>query len=89
MNSESGTANSSGLRQYFRPTRREVLLGGGAALIGLTLSDSVLAGLPGLGQATNFPGVTTVSGAKKPVFVPAMGSTDPVAHSSFWRKGTR
>ena len=81
MNSESGTANSSGLRQYLRPTRREVLLGGGAALIGLTLTDNVCAGLLGLGQNTNFPGVTTVGGAKKPVFVPAMGSTDPVAHS--------
>jgi hypothetical protein len=57
------------------------LLGGGAALIGLTLSDSVLAGLLGQDQSTNFPGVTTVSGAKKPVFVPAAGSTDPVAHS--------
>jgi hypothetical protein len=28
-----------------------------------------------------FPGVTTISGAKKPVFVPAADSTDPVAHS--------
>jgi hypothetical protein len=34
-----------------------------------------------LGDDKMFPGVTTVAGAKKPVFVPAPGSMDPVAHS--------
>ena len=62
-------------------TRRQVLLGGGAALVGLTLRGDALAGLLTLGQATSLPGVTTIAGAKKPVFVPAAGSTDPVAHS--------
>jgi hypothetical protein len=66
-------------RRGLRFTRREVLTAGGAALIGLSLRDSVLANV--LGQGMTFPGVTTVSGAKKPVFVPAPGSTDPVAHS--------
>jgi Domain of unknown function (DUF2935) len=64
-------------------TRREILLAGGAGLVGLTVRGdalaSVLAGMAS--QEVKFPGVTTVSGAKKPVFVPAMGSTDPVAHS--------
>jgi hypothetical protein len=60
-----------------------VLTAGGAALVGLTLGgDAVGRALAGLlGQDAALPGVTTVSGAKKPVFVPAMGSTDPVAHS--------
>lgn len=66
-------------RHGLRFTRREVLTAGGAALISLPLRGSVLANV--LGQDVTFPGVTTVSGAKKPVFVPAMGSTDPVAHS--------
>jgi hypothetical protein len=60
-------------------TRRDVLTAGGAALIGLSLRDSVFASV--LGQNVTFPGVTTVSGAKKPVFVPAPDSMDPVAHS--------
>jgi hypothetical protein len=64
-------------------TRREVLLAGGAGLVGLTLRGDAFAGTFAslLSQDVKFPGVTTVSGAKKPVFVPAMGSTDPVAHS--------
>jgi len=64
-------------------TRREILTAGGAALVGLTLSgESVGRALTGLlGQSTTLPGVTTLTGAKKPVYVPAMGSTDPVAHS--------
>jgi hypothetical protein len=81
MSNERGTLGSSGLGHYLRPTRREVLLGGGAALVGLTLRGDVFAGLLGQDQTTSLPGVTTISGAKKPVFVPAMGSTDPVAHS--------
>jgi hypothetical protein len=60
-------------------SRREVLLAGGAALVSLSVRGTALAGLPGP-QAT-FPGVSVVSGAKKPVYVPAAGSTDPVAHS--------
>src|SRR5918993_843484 len=66
-------------RRGLRFTRREVLTAGGAALISLPLRGSVLATI--LGQDVTLPGVTTVSDAKKPVFVPAMGSTDPVAHS--------
>ena len=66
-------------RRGLRFTRREVLTAGGAALISLPLRGSVLANV--LGQDVTFPGVTTVSGAKKPVFVPAVGSTDPAAHS--------
>ena len=71
------TADRAGLRL----TRREIIMTGGAALVGLTLPDTAFAGLLGPTQATAFPGVTTVSGAKKPVYVAAMGSTDPVAHS--------
>jgi hypothetical protein len=81
MNNESGTHSSSGLGRFLRPNRRQVLLGGGAALVGLTLRGDAVANLLGQDQAMNFPGVTTITGAKKPVFVPAMGSTDPVAHS--------
>ena len=64
-------------------TRREVLTASGAALVGLTLSgDAVGRALTGLiGQNATLPGVTTLAGAKKPVYVPAMGSRDPVAHS--------
>jgi hypothetical protein len=81
MRNESETLNSSGLGDYLRPNRRQALLVGGAALVGLTLRGDAIAGLLGQEQTMNFPGVTTVTGAKKPVFVPAMGSTDPVAHS--------
>ena len=66
-------------RGVLRLTRRELVSAGGATLIGLSLRGSALANL--LGQGVTFPGVTTVSGAKKPVFVAAAGSTDPVAHS--------
>src|SRR5215216_4779911 len=62
-----------------RLTRRQVLLAGGTGLIGLTLRGNVFAGFQGNDKM--FPGVTTVAGAKKPVFVPAPGSTDPVSHS--------
>jgi hypothetical protein len=64
-------------------TRREVLTAGGAALVGLTLCGDTLGGALTalLGQGMSFPGVTTLTGAKKPVYVPMMGSTDPVAHS--------
>jgi hypothetical protein len=83
MSGESNGLKTSGSKGYFRLNRREVLLGGGAALVGLTLSGDALGGaFTGLlGQNQTFPGVTTVSGAKKPVYVAAMGSTDPVAHS--------
>ncbi|HYP25947.1 MAG TPA: DUF2935 domain-containing protein [Blastocatellia bacterium] len=60
-------------------TRRQVLLAGGASLVGLTLQTNIFARF--LGDDKMFPGVMTLSGAKKPVFVPAAGSTDPVAHS--------
>jgi hypothetical protein len=64
-------------------TRREILTAGGAALIGLSLGgDAVGRALTGLlGQNAALPGVTTLAGAKKPVYVPAMGSRDPIAHS--------
>ena len=64
-------------------TRREVLTAGGVALAGLSLSGDALGGaLTGfLGQDAVFPGVTTLTGAKKLVYVPAVGSRDPVAHS--------
>lgn len=64
-------------------SRREILTAGGVALVGLTVSGDAVGRALGrlLGQNTALPGVTTVAGAKKPVFVPAMGSTDPVAHS--------
>jgi hypothetical protein len=81
MSGESGNVESSGRGHDFRPTRRRVLLGGGAALVGLTLHGDALAALLARGQAPGLPGVMTVAGAKKPVFVPAAGSTDPVAHS--------
>jgi hypothetical protein len=60
-------------------SRREMLMAGGATLVGLSLSGNVLANF--IGQDATLPGVMTISGAKKPVYVPAMGSTDPVAHS--------
>jgi hypothetical protein len=83
MSGESNGMKSSEPKGSFRLNRREVLLGGGAALVGLTLSGDALGGvLTGLpGQNQTFPGVTTITGAKKPVYVAAMGSTDPVAHS--------
>ncbi|HYP52569.1 MAG TPA: DUF2935 domain-containing protein [Pyrinomonadaceae bacterium] len=47
----------------------------------LALRGDVLAGLAGRVETPSLPGVTTLAGAKKPVFVPAAGSMDPVAHS--------
>src|SRR5215213_7891965 len=84
MRGESNGMRSSEPKVSLRLSRREVLLGGGAALVGLTLSGEALGGaFTGLlGQNQTFPGVTTVSGAKKPVYAAAMGSTDPVAHSA-------
>ncbi|HWS52917.1 MAG TPA: DUF2935 domain-containing protein [Pyrinomonadaceae bacterium] len=85
MSGVSGNSELSdrgrGHGRALRPTRRQVLLGGGAALVGLTLSGDALAAILKLGQATGLPGVATIAGAKKPVFVAAAGSTDPVAHS--------
>jgi hypothetical protein len=63
----------------FQITRRALLFAGGATLVGLTLRGNILANL--ITQDAMFPGVMTISGAKKPVYVPAAGSTDPVAHS--------
>jgi hypothetical protein len=72
-------------RQGLNVRRREILLAGGASLIGLTLRGGIFAAVPGQDnpmQKGMMPrGVMTVEGAKKPVFVPAAGSTDPVAHS--------
>jgi|GEM_PF-1297003 len=70
-------------RPGLRPTRRQILTAGGAALVGLGLcGDAVGKAILGLArQGGALPGVATISGARKPVYVPAMGSTDPVAHS--------
>ncbi len=81
MSEVSGKVGLTGRGGGLRATRRQVLLGGGAALVGLTLRGDALAGFLKLGQESGLPGVTTIAGAKKPVFVPAAGSTDPVAHS--------
>jgi len=70
-------------RRGLEVTRREILTAGGAALVGLTLSGDAVGRALGrlIGQNIALPGVTTLTGAKKPVYVPTMGSTDPVAHS--------
>lgn len=81
MSGESDNVESSGRGHDLRPTRRRVLFAGGAALVGLTLRGDALAALLAPGQSTSLPGVMTIAGAKKPVFVAAAGSTDPVAHS--------
>jgi hypothetical protein len=81
MNSGSVNVESSDRDEHQLVARRQILLGGSAALIGLALRGDALAGLVSLGQNGTLPGVTTVAGAKKPVFVPVAGSMDPVAHS--------
>jgi hypothetical protein len=83
MKGSAGRDGSVSRGQRSGITRREILTAGGAALVGLTLSgEAVGRVLTGpLGQNAALPGVTTLTGAKKPVYVPAMGSTDPVAHS--------
>ena len=83
MKGDAGHDRQAAARRGTGVTRREVLTAGGAALVGLTLSgDAVGHALSGFfRQDPNFPGVTILTGAKKPVFVPAMGSRDPVAHS--------
>ncbi|MBA3633700.1 MAG: hypothetical protein H0W58_12975 [Acidobacteria bacterium] len=68
--------------QELKVSRREILTVGGAALVGLSFSGDAFANiLFGLFGQDSFPGVTIVTGAKKPVYVPVAGSTDPVAHS--------
>ena len=59
-------------------SRRQVLLAGGASLVGLSMRGGALGALF---QDQTFPGVTTITKAKKPVYVVVAGSTDPVAHS--------
>ena len=83
MRSEVERGATAGGRRRLGVTRREILTAGGAALVGLTLSGDALGRtLAGLaGQNVTLPGVTTLTGAKKPVYVAAKGSTDPVAHS--------
>ena len=82
MNNKVEQAATQSARQGFQITRREILTAGGAALVGLSFSSDAFAGiLSGLFGQDTFPGVTIVSGAKKPVYVPVAGSTDPVAHS--------
>ena len=83
MKVESERDQSIDRRRGLGVSRRKILTAGGAALVGLTLSGDALGGaLTGLlGQEATLPGVTTLTGAKKPIYVPAMGSRDPVAHS--------
>jgi len=83
MKGEAEREKSSTGQRGLGVNRRQVLTAGGAALVGLTLSGDALGGLLTglLGQNQTLPGVMTITGAKKPVYVPAMGSTDPVAHS--------
>src|SRR5688500_5706226 len=83
MNKERDREDSPKVTERdFKISRREILTAGGAALIGLSFSNNVFAGVFGnLFNQDTFPGVTVVAGAKKPVYVPAAGSTDPVAHS--------
>jgi len=90
MKVDAGRDRSAGARGGSGVARREVLTAGGAALVGLSLGgDAVGRALTRMfGQDAALPGVTTLTGAKKPVYVPAMGSRDPVAHtlaeSLFW-----
>ena len=79
MSNEIKQDNLLTLSRGLQVTRREILTTGGATLVGLMFGGNVFANL--LSQQAMPAGVTTVSGAKKPVFVPAAGSTDPVAHS--------
>jgi len=84
MKGEAGRDGSDAVRRRGAAvTRRDILTAGGTALVGLTLSgEAVGRALTSLAvQNAALPGVTTLSGAKKPVHVPAMGSRDPVAHS--------
>jgi hypothetical protein len=65
--------------QGFEITRRQLLTAGGAALVGLSMRGDLFAAV--LGQDFMNKGVMTITKAKKPVFVAAAGSRDPVAHS--------
>jgi Domain of unknown function (DUF2935) len=60
-------------------TRRQILLTGGATVVGAslfgTLSDLAW------GQTTMQRGVSTKNGGTKPIYVPDSGNNDPVAHS--------
>jgi hypothetical protein len=78
MNEERCSAENG-----FKITRREILTGGGAALVGLWFRGDIFANAFDnlFGLQDTFPGVTVITGAKKPVYVPVAGSTDPVAHS--------
>src|SRR5918997_150091 len=75
MSKRTGQHDRSGPRI----TRREILVAGGASLVGATflgaLSDVAW------GQTTKQQGVTTKDGGMKPIYVPDAGSKDPVAHS--------
>jgi hypothetical protein len=65
--------------QGYRVTRRQVILGGGVALVGITFLGSPVE--LAWGQASQLPGVMTKNGGAKPIFVAEPRSTDPVAHS--------
>jgi hypothetical protein len=63
--------------------RRQVLLGGGLALVALGVTSDPLSAFQTTagGDPRGMAGVTSLAGAKKPVFVPMARSTDPVVHS--------
>jgi hypothetical protein len=67
------------MKQDHQITRRQILLAGGAGVVGASLlgnlSDIAWA------QTTTQRGVTTRNGGTKPIYVPDSGSNDPVAHS--------
>ncbi len=66
-------------RENYQVTRRQVLLAGGAGVVGASL----LGNLSNIAWAqTNMQhGVTTKNGGTKPIYVPESGNNDPVAHS--------
>src|SRR5688572_6292759 len=67
------------MNQDHQITRRQILLAGGASVVGASLlgnlSDIAWA------QTTTQRGVSTRNGGTKPIYVPDSGNNDPVAHS--------
>jgi hypothetical protein len=79
MNHQIDPVHRSTQPHGLRVTRRHLLVGGGASVVGVTLLGSLfdIAG----GQEIKLPGVTTKDGGAKPIILPETGTTDPVAHS--------
>ncbi|MBD0372707.1 MAG: DUF2935 domain-containing protein [Pyrinomonadaceae bacterium] len=83
----------SGNQSSPRITRREVLVAGGATLIGTTLLGSLFDTVQAqtmTGQDMKRRGITSKDGGMKPTFLPEQGSTDAVAFSVaenlFWNE---